>query len=319
MNPEIIERILKIVSRAPSPFNTQPIKWKFASHKIQIWIIKERILAVADSEYRDLHLSVGATFYLLKLALLQEGFEITKVEFKKLNFEKDEELYLECGIKEASLNYVPEIKLIKQHVCYRGGFLKGKGALQFTNPLVKAITDTEMIQQISWLYDRANAHFLSQENFATESWKWLRLSKKHPRYFKDGLNAEMLRVKGHLSKIFMRPGMLNFMGKIKLLSIIVSEGSINQSAEAIVVLLKDPKKTPFQQGEDLMKLWLEIESQGRVLCPITAVIGDEKFEQEAEQILKLDTKILHILRCGVKPKSEKLKLSTRLPLEELQQ
>ncbi len=315
MNPEQIQRILKIIARAPSPHNTQPVKWRFLGIRIQMLIESERILWVSDKELRDLHLSAGSAFYLLKLALKQEGLEPVEVKFYRSTFRVPQEVYLECSTRPIPPTTSPELMLLETHACYRGNFAPSTLELNLSNSHTHKITDSVSKKYIATLYDQASAFFLGQRDYAQELWKWLRLDKNDPRFYQDGLNAQMLRLNGFMTLIscyVLKPAVLEFLGKIKLLPLIVTEASQNNSAEGFIALTKDHTKSCFEEGEDLMKLWFEVESQGRVLCPVTALIDDPSMEKKLRKLMKLQNEIIHIVRYGVKPAKEELPLSPRL-------
>lgn len=322
MNEAVIANILKTISRAPSAHNTQPISWSFSSDKIAMHISHERLLHVSDKEMRDLHLSAGAAFYLLTMALLEEGFEAINVTFYPLKFSGEKTIYLECIISQINKPLLPirKLQVLKNHACYRGVFEKGTDPLSLTSSKVKLIQDSEAIKGITILYDEASVFFLSQKNYAYELWTWLRLKRKDKRFYQDGLNADMLRIDGvllFLSRFLMKPGVLFWLGKLGLIKAIVTEAPQNSSAEGFVVLLRDQEKSLFEQGQDLMSLWLEIESQGRHFCPVTSLIDHVDFRKKLEGLCQVNEEIIHVLRVGVKPEKEALKLSPRLPLDNL--
>src|SRR5262249_9158181 len=58
----------------------------------------------------------------------------------------------------------------------------------------KLVSDRDSITEIAQLADRAALHFLRHDLHRAELLQWLRLSRSHPRYARDGLNAEAMQL-----------------------------------------------------------------------------------------------------------------------------
>jgi hypothetical protein len=321
MNQELIDHILKIVSRAPSAHNTQPVSWKFSQNKIEMYISENRLLHVSDKEMRDIHLAAGAAFFLLRGALFEEGLKPNNIKLHPLVFKNGKALYLETETSALQgEKRIFNLDLLKTHACYRGKFEKGKKAIALKTLNTVVVDDPGSIKKIAELYDNAAAFFLSQKEYAEELWSWLRLDRSDKRYYRDGLNGDMLRLDSILlffSRFLMKPQTLFWLGKFGLIKTIITEAPQNLSAEGYVLLVRDESKTLFDQGQDLMAMWFELEESGRHFCPVTSLIDHSDFQKKLAYISQVDKEIIHVLRMGVKPKSETQEISPRLPLEEI--
>ncbi|MBE1493311.1 nitroreductase [Amycolatopsis lexingtonensis] len=71
--PSVFDQALASAVRAPSPHNTQP--WRFAvGHEVvEVWLDRERVLAVADPAGREARLACGAAAFNLQICLRANG------------------------------------------------------------------------------------------------------------------------------------------------------------------------------------------------------------------------------------------------------
>ncbi|MEQ0557995.1 hypothetical protein ABJI51_02845 [Amycolatopsis sp. NEAU-NG30] len=71
--PSVLDQALASAVRAPSPHNTQP--WRFAvEHEtVEVWLDRDRVLAVADPHGREARLACGAAAFNLQISLRANG------------------------------------------------------------------------------------------------------------------------------------------------------------------------------------------------------------------------------------------------------
>ena len=316
------EQFLKIVQKAPSPHNTQPFLWKVTEQKkIELWVTSEKLLHVSDRELRDLNLSAGAAFSLAELACADLGFAISNLVLSPVTMKlMGQQKFLEFDVVPATRQEAKDLKIVESRACYRGVFEKSTGPLSFASPDVSVLTDDSKKRKIAELYDEAIAFFMSDASYAGELNQWLRLSKRHPRFYVDGLNADSLRlnpVLAFISSFIMKPAVLGFLGKLGILKSLITEKPQNLSAEGILVIKRNHAKSLFEQGREMYLTWLELERQGRMFCPITSLIDDKKFESELRALVGSSEEIIHVLRFGKKPEKEVLGLTPRISIHEL--
>lgn len=69
----VFDRALRAATRAPSVHNTQPWRFVVAPPRIELYLDRERVLAVADAEAGEARLSCGAALLNLRVALQAAG------------------------------------------------------------------------------------------------------------------------------------------------------------------------------------------------------------------------------------------------------
>lgn len=68
-----VRSALELAARAPSLHNSQPWKWRYDDHRVQLYADFRRWLPATDTATRDLVLSCGAALHHLRLALATAG------------------------------------------------------------------------------------------------------------------------------------------------------------------------------------------------------------------------------------------------------
>ncbi|OLF09977.1 Acg family FMN-binding oxidoreductase [Actinophytocola xanthii] len=71
--PALADHALAAATRAPSVHNTQPWRFVLRPPRIDLYLDRERVLAVADADAREARLSCGAALLNLRVALLARG------------------------------------------------------------------------------------------------------------------------------------------------------------------------------------------------------------------------------------------------------
>lgn len=71
--PSVFDQALASAVRAPSPHNTQPWRFVVEHEVVEVWLDRERVLAVADPHGREARLSCGAAALNLQISLRANG------------------------------------------------------------------------------------------------------------------------------------------------------------------------------------------------------------------------------------------------------
>jgi len=71
--PSVFDQALASAVRAPSPHNTQPWRFVVEDEVVEVWLDRERVLAVADPHGREARLACGAAAFNLQICLRANG------------------------------------------------------------------------------------------------------------------------------------------------------------------------------------------------------------------------------------------------------
>lgn len=314
------EQLLHYLRRVPSPHNTQPLQWEIGENEITCFYVRDRILDVSDKNLRDLKITIGIAHYILEMITPQFGISIKETEFNKFEHidtisQTNNSWAFKALLSKQEKTQVDELECIEHITCYRGVFSKSHTHYTNDENNIKILNSQDELKKIAQLYDEAIVYFMSNADYAQELNKWLRLSKSHPNYFEDGLNARSLRLNpilAMISTLIMRPSVLSFFSKIGLLKMLISESSQNSSAEGILIVTRKANESDYEVGKRIYQIWMELYHANKVFCPITSLIDDEVFMNKTKSIFKTNEEIFHILRFGEKPIKEKLDLTPRL-------
>jgi hypothetical protein len=96
--------LLRYSILAPSTHNTQPWKFHIENSKIQVFADKKRWLKIADSEQRELHISVGCALENLLTAADYFGYDANVAYFPE---EKREDLVVEVSFSVSKKTKIP--------------------------------------------------------------------------------------------------------------------------------------------------------------------------------------------------------------------
>ncbi len=250
INHEQFRSIVAQAARAPTVHNTQPAKFKWsAPDVIQVFGDLKRTLHVGDPTLRDHFTSLGAVCEGLRLALNQLGFMSSRHDVisskNEVNLESQNHLVAEIRIHNESAGLDPLAAFVSSRHAFRGKFAPVgttqldllKGDL-IGNNNVFLITNKDEIKKISGRYDRANKFFLSARPYAEELFLWMRFSKKHPQWFKDGLSAEVMALSGMeriVAAFLMQPRVISPSMRMGIGRLLVSEAPQINSSSCLLV------------------------------------------------------------------------------------
>ena len=182
------------------------------------------------------------------------------------------------------------------------------------------MTDRNSIAEIAQLADRAALYFLRDDLHRAELLEWLRLSRSHPRYARDGLNAEAMQLSsieawgaGLVLGPLFRP-----LDSIGLAAPLVRETAKTSSAAAIVLFHRPAGEDAFESGRAFYRAWLTMERHGLKGCPMSVLADwDQSRDTLAQRYaVPADRHIVSVFRIG-RPDGTPSAVRARLPVDEL--
>lgn len=326
LDSDLFLGLIAEASLAPSVHNIQPTRWRLlAADTVLLLEDGQRRLPAADPTGHDVRLSHGAALEGLSLACSRHGLRIAQVV---LDDQLDEasrlrviaRLTLALGGMED-----PLAAAVAGRRSWRGRFLAADAEIRDAIGKLAAAPDLLLIPpgsavaEIAELADRAGFHFLREDAHRRELLAWMRLSRRHPRYGRDGLNAEAMAL-GSIEAIgasLVLGPLFPLLQRIGLAEPLTQERA--KTASGAIALFHRP------QGEDLLetgrafyRAWLAMTARGLAACPIS-VLADWPVSNAAlaqRHPLPAGRRLVNVFRVGRIPPGAGA-ARARLPLGEL--
>lgn len=324
INQEQFRSIIEQAVRAPTVHNTQPAKFKWsAPDVIQIFGDSQRILNVGDPSLRDHFTSIGAVCEGLRLALNQLGFMSSRHHLisskNDINLESQNHLVAEIRVHNESAGLDPLASFVLSRHAFRGKFAPVETArLDLLkrdldgNSNVFLLTNKNDIRKVADQYDRANKFFLSSRSYAEELFLWMRFSKKHPQWFKDGLSAEAMALSGIeavIAGFLMQPQVISPLMRMGIGGLLISESPQINSSSCLLVQYATAEEHPFDTGRDFYRNWLTLAKHHISACPLSALADHEESARFVLDLIKEQKpewniskgRLVNVWRCGETP------------------
>jgi nitroreductase len=311
-------------ARAPSVHNVQPARWRFLPEgEVLLFRDLARALPAADPSGHDVALSMGAGFEGMALALSKRGIALVEREIGETPGEPGLELVARAALVDGAAAD-PLADWVPHRRAFRGVFAPvtgGELASLAGSGDVRVIADRAKIRELAARYDRSSLGFLRQPAYLRELYDWCRFSRRHPRWDRDGLNADCLAlstVESIAASWLLRPRVFAVMRRMGLGGLVISEAAQIRSAAAVVLLLAPRTQAPFAVGRRFYRLWLEITALGLALVPMSALADDpaEAARLAAEHGVPATHRVVNAFRVG-KPGPRGVATSPRLPVGQL--
>jgi nitroreductase len=322
---DLLKAALDEARLAPSVHNVQPTRWRLASDRLLLLGDPARAIPVADPAGRDWRLSHGAHFEGLALALAGRGTRLAEPQMLDAPIDHGLVPIAACHVTAEPIEQPQEP--VRTRMSWRGAFKPVDAEMQAALARLAAerndctlVTGRADISEIAQLADRSGLHFLRDDAHRAELIEWLRLSRAHPRYQRDGLNAEAMQLSGIeafgaglvLGPLF-RP-----LDRIGLAAPLVRETGKTNSAAAIVLFHRPAGEDAFVSGRSFYRAWLAMERAGLKGCPMSVLADwDESRATLARRFaVPADRHIVSVFRVG-RPNGTPGSTHARLPVDEL--
>lgn len=313
---------------APSVHNVQPSRWRRRGSIIELLGDRDRSIPTADPAWRDWRLSHGAALEGLSLALERRGLE-PKLELFPADLPANSEGSLQ-RIAQAKLVTGPRSdlhQLVGSRISWRGAFqaigietksqLDGLAAARPDLHLIRASDD---IAGAARLADQAGLHFLRDRAHRRELLHWMRLSRRHPQFARDGLNAEAMNLgalEAWAAGLVLGP-LFDALDAIGIAAPLTSEYAKTSTAAAIAIFHRPVGEDPFLSGRSFYRAWLAIEKAGLKGAPMSVLADWSEARTVIHQRCGIgaDRFIVSAFRIG-RPATMPNLVHVRLPVDEL--
>lgn len=307
MNRDELLELIAEANLAPSVHNTQPTRWKIAGDDVvAVFEDSARRLPVGDPAGRDAAVSHGAAIEGFSLACSARGLSTTVSDagIEPLLALRPVALITLSGGAQPD----PLQRFVTSRRTYRGKFAKRtvsvEGLGQSGDAMV--VQSEKGIARLAALNDEAGLRTFRDAAFRAELLSWMRLSRRHPRWSLDGLNAEAMEMSAFeaaFAGMVLGKGAFEALDRLKLAGALVAEAAVVRSAQAIVLFHRPEDEPPLLTGRRFYRLWLEFTRAGLAAAPM-AVLADDPQTRSAianEFSLPKGRRLITAFRVGVSP------------------
>jgi nitroreductase len=323
---DLLRALVAEARLAPSVHNVQPSRWRHVGNRLLLLGDPSRAIPVADPAGRDWRLSHGAHLEGLALALAARGARLSEIEKPTAGPATNGLVPIaECAVAQDIKPSSEEP--VQTRMSWRGAFKPVDAETQAELARVAAarddctlVTDRDRIAEIAQLADVAALYFLRDDLHRAELLEWLRLSRSHSRYRRDGLNAEAMQLSsieawgaGLVLGPLFRP-----LDSIGLAAPLVRETAKTSSAAAIVLFHRPAGEDAFESGRAFYRAWLTMERHGLKGCPMSVLADWDQSRSALAQrhAIPADRHIVSVFRIG-RPAGAPSAMRARLPVDEL--
>jgi hypothetical protein len=321
---ETLEALVREAARAPSVHNVQPARWRFEpAGDVVLFRALDRVLPVADPTGHDVEVSLGAAFEGMAIALSRIGLSLGPPVPERSAEAEGCRPVVRARISKGGVED-PLAAAVLTRRSYRGRFTR-RGARELSSARLVEANDVHVIDDVldirlsSKAHDAATWRFESRREYHAELWSWLRLSRRDPRYHRDGLNAECLALSPFeriAARVLLRPPVFSMLGRARIAPHLVSEASQVRSAIALVLFMPLRPDPPFGVGRRFYRLWLELTAAGLHAVPMSASADDPEARAQYDSVVPKDRRLANVLRVGHAP-AGRVAESPRIPVGEL--
>lgn len=279
MTPQLFADIVADAALSPTVHNVQPTQWRrIDADTVAAVQAAGRTLPVGDPTGRDVAASHGSAVegFVLAAAAHRLGFAVAPGE----------------GTEVARLRATGAVEPdplaagLKTRRTWRGAFLPTSDAtalqaLATRAPDLTVLTGAEEIAAVARLNDAASLTGFRNGAFRAELLAWMRLSRRHPSWGVDGLNAEAMSMSGleaFGAGIVLRPGVFELLDRVGLGGALTGEAAVVRSSAAVALFHRPAGEPAFDTGRRWHRVWLEMTRLGLSAAPMTVLADDPDAE-----------------------------------------
>jgi nitroreductase len=304
---------------APSVHNIQPTRFRFLDDDvIEIHEDPSRGLSVGDPTGADNAKSLGAATEGLVIALAARNIATAVSRSAGA---------VACVRLRPAADPDPHRAFVHARATWRGAFdkptradLDALEALGSPGDLV-AVTDPARIADIAALYDETSLSTLRDSAYRAELVSWMRLSRRHGAYDRDGLNADAMALTPMeaIGAGVVMGRAFPFLDGLGLARPLVAEGAKVKGAAGVLLFHRDAAEAAFDTGRCFYRVWLEFTARGLSACPMSVLADSPAAATQIKSAFGIgaDRKLVTAFRIGRKPAAARQPPRVRLPAHEL--
>lgn len=304
---------------APSVHNIQPTRFRFRGDGvIELHEDTRRRIPIGDPTGADNRKSFGAAAEGLVMALAARGIgvEISRPATAIA------EIHARPGADPDPMH-----ARVPGRASWRGAFATPTtadlSALQsLASDDLAVVTEPRRIGEIATLFDDVSLTTLRDAPYRAELVSWMRLSKSHPDYARDGLNAEAMALspfEAFGASVVMGPRAFPLLDSVGVAGPLIAEGGKVKSAAGVVFFHRAADEDDFDVGRRFYRVWLEITARGLSACPMSVLADSPEAAMQVKTAYGIDPKrkLVTAFRVGRKPEGKPKPPRVRLPATEL--
>lgn len=317
LTPTQWRQAVALAARAPSPLNAQPARWQLAGEELRLLGDGAGWLAAGDPSGRDDSVALGMAWEGMTLALSTQGFTLSMPRMNASASDRNRSgaRLVAAGNVFAGAEPATLAAQLDQRRSFRGTFAAATDSqLAALDACIAAHADAAMPiaeslrKDVAGWYDAAAAEGLRDAAIARELYRFMRFSRRDPRWALDGLAADCLqlsRAEAIGASLLMRPKMLALLGKLGLSGLLVSEKPKVLSASRLVVIHAGSTDSFFEAGRHWYRFWLALSAAGFSAVPMSALGDSPRYSMEllAAQPIPLKRRLLNVMRIGPSPET----------------
>lgn len=272
---------------APSAHNTQP--WRFTpltDGRVAVCWEAARELPAADPTNRDLFLALGAAVESARLRAAAVGLSLAfapapEVGNRLAGWLVPAAAPADPGDRDlASLldvRHTARVPHLSRPVPLALLAALRTEAARYGCGLY-VVTRRVLIARLATLARRATAAQFADRSVQAELWHWLRLDRRNPAYWRDGLTADCLGLRGPalaVARLTMPPARMRRLARLGLHHLLALDLQRVVRRSAALCLLTAPSAAPVDlllTGGVLQRLWLLAARAGLTTHPVSALL-----------------------------------------------
>lgn len=329
LSTDVWLRCVAAASRAPSPHNAQPARWRLRDQHVELHEDPFCWLGAGDASGRDNLVALGMAWEAMALALAVEGVRFLAPEMCSISYPPRSRDVRLIAVAQLAGGAAPEELASYQDArrCFRGTFaVASADALRSLDACIASHSETvtpiaeELRVRVAQWYDSAAAAGLRNSAVARELYAWMRFSRSDPRWSRDGLAADCLMLGGleaWVASWLMRPSVVRVLSAVGLTGMLVSEGAKVLSASRLIAVHAGSVESPFACGRRWYRFWLALTACGFCAVPMSALVDAPAYADAllAAQPLPQGLRLFNVMRVGPTPEKTPPR-SSRRPIEE---